>query len=193
MSSLNESTDAKQSRVFAVAGVVGQEHVWQAAERSWVERTGGVVFHATDCEYRKDLELYKDLIQILSRERPLWLWESSARLPPTSTRTHHRHHQETLAMHELPAHPAELHSQTGAAITRWHLQYPLELLTKTVQILATHPHDARTRLVVAWKEFAILGGLLLRPSANAIETALLLSSYATPARSQECATPPLRE
>lgn len=63
---VDESTDATQSRVFAVAGVVGLEHVWQAAERLWVERTGGAVFHATDCEHRKDFELYKDLTQILA-------------------------------------------------------------------------------------------------------------------------------
>jgi hypothetical protein len=38
---VDESADETQARVFAVAGVVGEEHVWQAAERAWVDRTGG--------------------------------------------------------------------------------------------------------------------------------------------------------
>jgi hypothetical protein len=64
---VDESTDATQSRVFAVAGVIGQAHVWQAAERLWVERTSGAVFHATDCEHGGDLVLYKDLTQLLAQ------------------------------------------------------------------------------------------------------------------------------
>ena len=64
----DESSDEKAARVFAVSGVVGQEVVWQEAEKQWLYRTGGRVFHASKCEsYEKDFELYKDLAEILGQ------------------------------------------------------------------------------------------------------------------------------
>lgn len=65
----DESTDETQSRVFAVAGLIGREIDWQAAEREWMRRTGGKIFHATDCEHERNFELYKDLTQILASSR----------------------------------------------------------------------------------------------------------------------------
>lgn len=65
----DESADETQSRVFAVAGVVGNEIAWQAAEDEWVKCTDGEVFHAAECEHRNHLGLYKDLTQILVRSR----------------------------------------------------------------------------------------------------------------------------
>jgi hypothetical protein len=70
----------------------------------------------------------------------------------------------------------ESRSQSGKVITKWHLQYPLELLTKTIQILATHPQDARTRLTVAWSEFAQLGGLLL-PAECELDRDSIIAEY----------------
>jgi hypothetical protein len=46
----DESLDGTQSRVCAVAGVIGTEEVWRELEPKWVERNSGLPFHATDCE-----------------------------------------------------------------------------------------------------------------------------------------------
>jgi len=61
----DESADEKASRTFAVAGIVGTEPQWIAAEEQWLECTGGEIFHAADCEYRGGLSLYKDLTTVL--------------------------------------------------------------------------------------------------------------------------------
>jgi hypothetical protein len=45
----DESSDGKQERVFAVAGVIGTREIWDSLEPFWRERTGGVPYHATDC------------------------------------------------------------------------------------------------------------------------------------------------
>jgi hypothetical protein len=65
----DESADETQSRVFAIAGVVGSEPDWRAAEDRWVERTGGEIFHAADCEHEGKLDLYRDLTQVLATSR----------------------------------------------------------------------------------------------------------------------------
>jgi hypothetical protein len=62
----DESADETQQRVFAVSGIMGTESEWKLAEQAWVDRTGGKVFHAADCEYEKQFDLYKDLTQILA-------------------------------------------------------------------------------------------------------------------------------
>jgi hypothetical protein len=46
----DESADETKQRVFAVAGVVGNEDQWAALEAAWIARTGGIPFHAKDCE-----------------------------------------------------------------------------------------------------------------------------------------------
>lgn len=72
----DESADETRQRVFAISGLVGTDREWQFAEDAWVERTGGQVFHAADCEtkyahdsdrtkHKANLELYKDLTEIL--------------------------------------------------------------------------------------------------------------------------------
>jgi hypothetical protein len=63
----DESADETRERVFAVSCVIGTETEWTLAEREWLERTGGKVFHAADCERERDFELYKDLAIILAR------------------------------------------------------------------------------------------------------------------------------
>jgi uncharacterized protein DUF3800 len=65
----DESADETQTRVFAVAGLVGHESDWSAVEGEWLRRTKGEVFHAADCEHHGNLELYKELTQILARSR----------------------------------------------------------------------------------------------------------------------------
>jgi hypothetical protein len=45
----DESSDGKQERVFAAAGVIGTQEIWDSLEPFWRERTGGVPYHATDC------------------------------------------------------------------------------------------------------------------------------------------------
>ena len=65
----DESADETQSRAFAMAALVGRESDWQAAEDDWLQRTGGKIFHAADCEHQGDLDLYKDLTQIIARSR----------------------------------------------------------------------------------------------------------------------------
>ena len=63
----DESADEAEQRVFAVSGVVGSDPEWENAEIAWLDRTGGIVFHAARCEYEKNFELYKDLTQILAK------------------------------------------------------------------------------------------------------------------------------
>ena len=73
----DESADETGQRVFAVSGLVGTGREWQLAEDAWVQRTGGQVFHATDCEteyardsdrnkHKANLSLYKELTEILA-------------------------------------------------------------------------------------------------------------------------------
>lgn len=65
----DESVDGSGSMVFAVAGIVGKEDDWRDAETNWLNRTKGEVFHAADCEASGDLEVYKDLTQIIAHAR----------------------------------------------------------------------------------------------------------------------------
>ena len=72
----DESADETKQRVFAVAAAIGTEAHWQLLEVKWLERTGGTVFHANDCdsdqgEYKNkphsdNKALYKDLVQLLA-------------------------------------------------------------------------------------------------------------------------------
>jgi hypothetical protein len=73
----DESADETGQRVFAVAVVIGSEDAWRPAESAWVARTGGAIFHATDCEsefandpdrskHPTNQELYKDLTNIIA-------------------------------------------------------------------------------------------------------------------------------
>jgi hypothetical protein len=52
-----------------MAGLVGRESDWRAAEDEWLRTTGGETFHAADCEHQNRLDLYKDLTQVISRSR----------------------------------------------------------------------------------------------------------------------------
>src|SRR5690348_11631252 len=74
----DESADQTKQRVFAVSGIVGNDYEWRVAVQAWVNRTGGRVFHAAECEakhvngsdrtkHRGNLDLYKDLTQILAK------------------------------------------------------------------------------------------------------------------------------
>lgn len=72
----DESVDGTQQKVFAVAGLLGDENQWSSIRTAWTERTGGKVFHASDCEssygqykntsHEENLRLYKDLTKILA-------------------------------------------------------------------------------------------------------------------------------
>jgi hypothetical protein len=71
----DDSTDEKKERVFAVAGVAGTQEEWRELKVKWLEKTKGVIFHATDCEsdqedfaqnlHEENKRLYKDLIRLL--------------------------------------------------------------------------------------------------------------------------------
>jgi len=71
----DESADAHKQRVFAVSGLIGTNIQWDQLKDQWSARTGGVVFHATDCEsdqgdfkdrpHIENLKLYEDLTKIL--------------------------------------------------------------------------------------------------------------------------------
>jgi hypothetical protein len=62
----DESADEAKQRVFAVSGVIGNAEEWEKTEEEWTHRTEGEDFHATDCEYEKKFDLYRDLAQILA-------------------------------------------------------------------------------------------------------------------------------
>jgi hypothetical protein len=54
----DESADATKQRVFAVAGVIGDEARWNWLEERWIICNEGTPFHATDCD--SNLGDYKD-------------------------------------------------------------------------------------------------------------------------------------
>jgi hypothetical protein len=72
----DESHDSKKERIYVVAGLLGTTGQWISLRQTWLERTGGMVFHAAECEsgYKgyKDLprevneKLYRDLIGMLA-------------------------------------------------------------------------------------------------------------------------------
>lgn len=72
----DESSDETKSRVFAVAGVVGTEKMWEDLDSQWVARIAGVPFHAKDCEsdkgdyeradHKDNQALYRDLTTLLA-------------------------------------------------------------------------------------------------------------------------------
>ncbi len=57
----DESADETKERVFAVAGVVGDEQSWNLLQEKWEERCDGIPFHANDCESNHgDFERFSD-------------------------------------------------------------------------------------------------------------------------------------
>lgn len=78
----DESHDGKEEVVFAVSGVIGSQEDWDALSVSWKKRTGGIPFHASDCENGygpyKDMcveerqRLYKDLVSMFFYEPICW-------------------------------------------------------------------------------------------------------------------------
>lgn len=46
----DESHDERKSRVFVVAGLLGSGAEWESLGQEWKQRTGGLIFHAADCE-----------------------------------------------------------------------------------------------------------------------------------------------
>lgn len=72
----DESLDATQNRVCAVAGIIGPENMWNDLEPKWVQRNAGIPFHAADCEsdhgdyegtpHNENKALYRDLAIMLA-------------------------------------------------------------------------------------------------------------------------------
>jgi hypothetical protein len=46
----DESHDPTKVRVFAVAGLLGDENQWASFRQTWNARLNGSIFHAADCE-----------------------------------------------------------------------------------------------------------------------------------------------
>jgi hypothetical protein len=46
----DESHDPTKARVFAVAGLLGDENQWASFRQAWNVRLDGLIFHAADCE-----------------------------------------------------------------------------------------------------------------------------------------------
>jgi hypothetical protein len=71
----DESSDETSSRVFAVAALFGSDQQWDGLIEKWCSRTGGKVFHATECDtdqgdfagisHNDNKSLYKDLTQLV--------------------------------------------------------------------------------------------------------------------------------
>lgn len=129
----DESFDATQNRICAVASVVGPEELWATLERKWILRTGNVPFHATDCEtdnadyaprngddknevHKRNKDLYRDLATMLA-ESGLFGFASAYDLasqrqafpdpydPPV-------YYQPFMSVIEKMKHFAEWHQQT---------------------------------------------------------------------------------
>jgi hypothetical protein len=79
----DESSDETKQRVFSVGGVIGTEEAWLDLEHQWVSRTGGIPFHANDCDsdhgdfkrsaHQANKNLYRDL-SIMLAESGLGGW-----------------------------------------------------------------------------------------------------------------------
>ena len=77
----DESHDERRSRVFAVAGLFGDEETWKSAGAIWQARTKGGIFHAAECDsdtgsfanfsHDENKLLYRDLVRILADSRLL--------------------------------------------------------------------------------------------------------------------------
>jgi hypothetical protein len=78
----DESADQTQQRTFAVSGLIASPEIWERFEEAWLNRTGGKIFHAAECEtdhgdfaitpensHIDNLRLYADLVQILAHSR----------------------------------------------------------------------------------------------------------------------------
>jgi hypothetical protein len=75
----DESHDEAGERVYAVGGVVGSQEEFDALEVEWNKRTGGIPFHAADCEsdrgdyaaasHSENMRLYADLTKLLCSTR----------------------------------------------------------------------------------------------------------------------------
>ena len=74
----DESADETGKRVFAIGGLFGTRDQWIAFKTKWRERTGGKIFHATDCDtdhgkhypkkdHNRNKQLYADLTQLVAR------------------------------------------------------------------------------------------------------------------------------
>jgi hypothetical protein len=85
----DDSSDETQKRTVAVAGIIASDEEWSRLDRTWLERTSGIPFHATDCEsdrgayaaycHLDNQNLYKDLATILARSdswggAQRWIW-----------------------------------------------------------------------------------------------------------------------
>jgi hypothetical protein len=72
----DESMDERKQRVCAVAGIVGAEDSWRDLESKWIARTGGIPFHAKECDsdqgdyadkqHAENKALYKDLAILMA-------------------------------------------------------------------------------------------------------------------------------
>jgi hypothetical protein len=78
----DESADQTKQRTFAVSGLIATPEIWESFKQAWLNRTGGKIFHAADCEgdhggfvvtpentHADNLKLYADLVQILAHSR----------------------------------------------------------------------------------------------------------------------------
>lgn len=71
----DDSADAKKERVIAVSVIAGYEEWWKELEDKWVARTGGIPFHANECEsdqgdykntdHKQNKALYRDCVTLL--------------------------------------------------------------------------------------------------------------------------------
>ncbi len=72
----DDSADGGKVRVYAFGGVAGTQEEWDDLEVKWLAKTGGIPFHATDCEsghgnyegISEDVrgKLHRDLARILA-------------------------------------------------------------------------------------------------------------------------------
>jgi hypothetical protein len=72
----DESADETRTRVFTIAGLLGDNTDWAKFRKNWKDRTGDEVFHATACDsdhepykqtgHRENKKLYADLSHIIA-------------------------------------------------------------------------------------------------------------------------------
>ena len=85
----DDSSDETQQRTVAVAEIIASDEEWSRLDRTWLERTGGIPFHAPDWDLIEKrtrviaISIIKIFIKILRRCLPLvirgggaqrWIW-----------------------------------------------------------------------------------------------------------------------
>lgn len=65
----DESHDEQSTRVFAVAGLFGDENQWETLSKNWSEMSGAKIIHAADIDNYEQRHVYRGFIELLATSK----------------------------------------------------------------------------------------------------------------------------